>query len=82
MGRERMTGFTSARPLIPLAYRVEDAAAVIGISRATLYELIQEGVIPSRKVGATTIIRHVDLDAFLNATPLSPATKRAQSFKS
>ena len=64
--------------LVPLAYRIEDAAAAIGISRSTLFEYIKHGRIPSRKIGSSTVIRHCDLEAFLNAAPLSAATKDAQ----
>jgi len=64
--------------MVPLAYRVEDAAAAIGISRSTLFEYIKHGRIPSRKIGNSTVIRHCDLEAFLDAAPLSAATKDAQ----
>lgn len=64
---------------VPLAYRIEDAAAVIGISRSTLFEYIKDGRIPSRKIGASTVIHHRDLEAFLDAAPLSVATMRARA---
>lgn len=64
--------------LVPLAYRIEDAAAAIGIGRSTLFEYIKDGRIPSRKIGNSTVIRHRDLEAFLDAAPLSAATKDAQ----
>lgn len=64
--------------IVPLAYRIEDAAAAIGISRSTLFEYIKDGRIPSRKIGASTVIRHRDLEAFLDAAPFSAATKDAQ----
>ena len=51
-----------AMVLMPLAYRVEDAAAAIGLSRSTLFEYIKHGRIPSRKIGNSTIIRHCDLE--------------------
>ncbi|MCJ2031272.1 helix-turn-helix domain-containing protein [Methylobacterium sp. J-043] len=62
---------------VPLAYRIEDAAAAIGISRSTLFEHIKEGRIPSRKIGVSTVIRHCDLEAFLDAAPFSAATEDA-----
>jgi len=65
--------------IVPLAYRIEDAAAAIGISRSTLFEYIKDGRIPSRKIGASTVIRHRDLEAFLDATPFSAATMRARA---
>lgn len=64
--------------LVPLAYRIEDAAAAIGIGRSTLFEYIKDGRIPSRKIGNSTVIRHCDLEAFLGAAQLSAATKDAQ----
>lgn len=63
---------------VPLAYRIEDAAAAIGISRSTLFEYIKDGRIPSRKIGASTVIRHRDLEAFLDAAPFSAATAAAR----
>lgn len=66
------------RAWTPLAYRIEDAAAAIGISRSTLFEYIKHGRIPSRKIGGRTVIRHRDLEAFLDAAPLSEATNRVR----
>ena len=63
---------------VPLAYRIEDAAAAIGIGRSTLFEYIKDGRIPSRKIGNSTVIRHCDLEAFLEAAPLSAASANAQ----
>ena len=73
-----MSKARSERAWTPLAYRIEDAAAAIGISRSTLFEYIKHGRIPSRKIGSSTVIRHCDLEAFLDAAPLSAATKNAQ----
>jgi excisionase family DNA binding protein len=36
-----------------IAYRVNEAADAIGISRARCYELIAEGVIPSVRIGSS-----------------------------
>jgi excisionase family DNA binding protein len=35
-----------------LLYRVEEAAAMLGVSRSKLYELAAAGTIPSVKIGA------------------------------
>ncbi len=43
-----------------MLYRPEEAAEVLGISRARLYELVAAGIIPSIKVGAS---RRVPADA-------------------
>lgn len=66
-------------PAHPLAYRIEDAAAAIGISRSTMYEYVKDGRIPSRKIGTATVIRRSDLEAFLDAAPLSAASQAAQA---
>ena len=66
----------------PLAYCVEDAAAMIGISRSTMYEFVKDGRIPARKIGTRTVIRHCDLEAFLEAAPFSAATMNAQASSS
>ena len=54
----------------PLAYRVPLAAALIGIAPATLWRLIAIGDIPARKIGSATVIRHADLQTFIDATPI------------
>jgi excisionase family DNA binding protein len=43
--------------LEPLAYSVKDAAAVLGVSRSTVYELIASGELPSTKLGNRRLIR-------------------------
>ena len=63
----------------PLAYRPKDAAALLGISRSTLYEMIASGKIEARKLGGATIIRHEELVRVLDAAPLADATKAAQA---
>ncbi|URD60468.1 helix-turn-helix domain-containing protein [Sphingomonas sp. KRR8] len=53
----------------PLALRVNDAAAYIGLSRSRLYELIADGVIEARKLGARTVVPTSSLRAFVEAAP-------------
>ena len=65
-------------PLTPLAYRPKDIATMLGISRSTVYQLIADGRLPARKLGAATVIRRCDLEAFLDAAPFSAATEAAQ----
>ncbi len=57
------------RPPEPLAYRVDDAAAAIGISRSKVWDLIAQGQIPARKLVGSTIILRADLEAYLSALP-------------
>ena len=54
---------------VPLAYRIEDAAAAIGISRSKVWDLIAQGQIPARKLVGSTIILRADLEAYLSALP-------------
>lgn len=68
----------TTEPPTPLAYRPKDAATMLGISRSTVYQLIADGHLPARKLGATTVIRRCDLEAFLDAAPFSAATKAAR----
>ncbi len=51
----------------PIAYRIDDAARVSGLSRTTLYELIGSGALPSVKAGGRRLILADDLRAFLTA---------------
>ena len=49
-----------------LAYSVDEAAAMIGVSRRSIYELFRSGQLGSVKIGARRLIRRTDLDAFLD----------------
>lgn len=55
----------------PLAYRIPQAAETIGVSRSTMWALIAKGDIEARKIGAVTVIRHEDLKAFIDRTPVA-----------
>jgi excisionase family DNA binding protein len=57
------------RPPEPLAYRVDDAAAAIGVSRSKVWELVAEGAIPARKLVGSTVILRTDLEAYLSGLP-------------
>ena len=60
-------GATAPRPLLRLAYSVAEAAAVTGLGRTTLYGLIAQGALPSRKIGKRRIIRGADLEALIGS---------------
>lgn len=62
-----------------LAYRPRDAAEMIGVSKSTIYQMIADGKIESRKIGAATVILHDELTRILDGAPLSPTTKAAQA---
>ncbi|WP_279597675.1 helix-turn-helix domain-containing protein [Methylobacterium sp. J-067] len=68
----------TTEPLTPLAYRPKDAATMLGISKSMIYQLIADGHLLARKVGATTVIRYSDLEALLEAAPFSAATEAAR----
>ena len=48
-------------PPEPLAVRVAMAVKLTGLSRSRIYELIQSGDLPVRKVGRATLIAFADL---------------------
>lgn len=49
-----------------LTYSPAEAAAAIGISRARLYQLLNDGTIPSLKLGSRRLIRREALAALLD----------------
>ena len=53
-----------------LAYSVNDAVLVSGLSRTVLYGLMQSGALPRRKVGKRTLILASDLQAYLESLPV------------
>ena len=54
----------------PLAYRPADAAEVLGISRAKLCQLMDEGEIVGRKLGRRTLILHAELERYIAGLPV------------
>ncbi len=61
----------ATRRFVPISYRVPDAAEMIGLSAARLWELIAERKITARKIGAATVIMHDDLHAFVASSPVA-----------
>ena len=49
----------------PRVFSVRDAAAVLGVSRSTLYELNKRGEIGFGKVGGRTVIPRSEIDRVL-----------------
>lgn len=47
------------------AFTVDEAASYLRISRAGLYRLLREGSLKPARVGGRTLLRKVDLEAFL-----------------
>lgn len=52
-----------------LALNVEEAAALIGVRRSHLYQLLRAGRIKARKSGTRTLLLRADLEAYLASTP-------------
>ena len=65
-----MTGSTSEQPADRLAYSVDEAAAITGLSRDLLYDQMRTGKLAYLKVGRRRIITRQHLEAFL-AQPTS-----------
>ncbi len=63
-------------PVAKRAYRPGEAVQVSGIARSTLYFLINNGEIPTFKIGKSTLILHDDLVDFLRQRV--DATKRTR----
>lgn len=53
----------------PIVLSVKDAACFIGLSRSRLYELIADGSIEARKLGARTVVPTASLRAFVERAP-------------
>ncbi len=66
------------RPLAPgaLAFRVPEAAHMIGVSTSKMWKMIAAEEIEARKIGAATVIRRETLEAYLAGAAL--VTKAAQ----
>lgn len=47
----------------PISYRINDAASALGISRRTVYRLIEGGTLRATKVGRATLIPAADVHA-------------------
>lgn len=53
----------------PMVLGVKDAAAFIGLSRSRLYELIADGTIEARKLGARTVVPIASLRSYVESAP-------------
>ena len=53
----------------PMVLGVKDAATFIGLSKSRLYELITEGTIEARKLGARTVVPIASLRAYVENAP-------------
>lgn len=57
----------------PLAYSIEDAAKLLGLSRATIYRLLRDKRIKAVKSGHRLLFRRADLEAYLANLPEADA---------
>ena len=63
----------------PIAYRVPEAARIVGVSASTMWALIAKQEIVARKLGGSTVIRHTDLVAYVDRAPVAERAKAAQA---
>lgn len=59
----------TAAPAPPLAYKIEDAPSVTGISRTKIFEAVRTKQLTVRKVGRTTIVEHPELLRYVMSLP-------------
>ena len=69
MKHEPFFSTDEGRRFEPLAYSVDDAAAILGISRQKLYDILNIGDLGGKKLGRRTIILHYVLVEFLEGLP-------------
>lgn len=53
-----------------ISMTINDAVAYSGIGRTKLYDLIKEGKLTPRKLGARTLILTEELDAYIRGLPV------------
>ncbi len=53
------------------AYSIPEVMLKTGLGRDTVYRLIREGHLIARKCGKRTLVRAIDLEAFLDALPVA-----------
>lgn len=57
---------TVARTVVPVVYRVDEAAEALRISRDTIYELIRSGRLRTIKLGARRLVPVVALHEYVS----------------
>lgn len=63
----------------PIAYRVPEAARIVGVSASKMWALIARQEIVARKLGGSTVIRHADLVAYVDGAPVAERANAAQA---
>jgi excisionase family DNA binding protein len=72
----KMEPVSSIEPNERLAYSVDEAAAITGLSRDLLYDQMRAGNLAYLKVGRRRIITRQHLEAFLTRTTWPPPAGR------
>jgi Helix-turn-helix domain len=67
MKRQRTEVDTLAHPLPELRFEISEAARILRMSRAQLYNRIQQGSINPQKDGARTYLTRTELERYVNA---------------
>ena len=63
-------------PLFALRFDIPEAAQILRMSRAQLYNRICEGMIKPQKDGSRTYITRVELERYVESCALSPRNER------
>lgn len=67
--RPRRSSVSDTIPAERLAYSPAEAAELLGISRARLYQLLDDGTLPSVKLGRRRLVRREALVELLDSHP-------------
>jgi excisionase family DNA binding protein len=51
------------------AYSIDEAAKMSGVCRTRFYQLLNDGLVPGKKIGKRTVIIEEDLQKFLQSLP-------------
>lgn len=70
MNSLRATSRRVTREMSKISMTISDAVAYSGIGRTKLYDLIKEGHLTPRKLGARTLILTEELDAYIRGLPV------------
>ena len=68
---------TASRPLPALRFDVAEAAQILRMSRAQLYNRICEGTIRPQKDGARTYITQAELERYVDSCGTTPKNDRS-----
>ena len=55
----------SSQQVVPVSYNINDAAAALGLSRRTIYNLIDAGKVRKVKIGRRSVIPAADILALM-----------------